>query len=355
MIRAVPFVRAMAPYALADLGGSTVTSLAQNESAFAPSPAAVGAAQRASRQMLVYPDPDWTDLRTAIADVHGLERNMILCGAGSMELIGCLVRAFSGPGDEVLGTQYGYAFVALAAAQAGATYVAAPETDLTVSVDAILSDLSTRTRIVFVCNPGNPTGTSIANADLLRLRSGLPDDVLMVVDQAYAEFSDAQQDPTEIYALANRGDTVITRTFSKAYGLAGCRVGWCHAAIEIGTQVRKLLNPNNIPAPSQHAAMAAIRDQAHMKNVVRQTSIVRDRFCRHMRAIGIMVPDSHTNFVLLRFHSPDVAQSVDAVLREAGFLLREMGGYGLPDCLRATVCRQAVMTRVAAVIEQTLL
>ncbi|MFY0312289.1 pyridoxal phosphate-dependent aminotransferase [Leisingera sp. D0M16] len=354
MIRAVPHVAAMAPYALADLGGEGTISLAQNESAFAASPAAIAAGKAVLEQMPLYPDPEWPELRAAVAEVHSLDPANVLCGAGSMELIGCLIRAFAGPGDQVLGTDYGYAFVASASAQVQADYVKARERELTVSVYDILPAVTPETRIVFVCNPGNPTGTLIPNSDLLRLREGLPADVLLVVDQAYAEFADADNDPAEIFALVERGDTVVMRTLSKAYGLAGARAGWGYFPPEIAGEVRKLLNPNNISIPSQAMAAAAMRDQAHMHDVVSQTAAIRDGFSEGCRALGLEVPQSHTNFVLIRFASPDQAKAADAALRAEKLLMRGMGGYGLDDCLRATICSQEVMDRALAVLEGVL-
>lgn len=352
MIRPVPHIASIAPYALADLGGPEMVSLAQNESAFPASPAAISAGQQALTRLPAYPDPDWEELRAAIAEVHFLDTGRILCGAGSMELIGCLIRAYAGVEDRVLGTEYGYAFVASAAAQVQAGYVLASEVDLTVSVDDILNAMVPRTKIVFVCNPGNPTGTLIPNRDLLRLRSELPDDVLLVVDQAYAEFADAENDPAEIFALADRGDTVILRTFSKAYGLAGARVGWGYFPPEIVNEVRKLLNPNNVSISSQAAASAAMRDQSHMQQVVAETARIRDRFADKCRELGLSVPTSYTNFVLLRFASGELAKQADAALRSENLLMRGMGGYGLSDCLRATICQEGIMERALNVLKR---
>lgn len=351
MIRPVPHVGAMAAYALADLGDAGTVSLAQNESAFAPSPRAIEAGKTSLDQATLYPDPDWGDLRVAISEVHGLNPKNILCGAGSMELIGGLIRAFSGPGDEVLGSRYGYAFAATATEQAQAGYVTAPEADLTVSVDNMLEAVTSNTKIVFLCNPGNPTGTLISNSEIVRLRQDLPRDVLLVVDQAYAEFADATNDPAEIFALAERGETVVTRTLSKAYGLAGTRVGWAVLPTEIADETRKLLNPNNISITSQAMAIAAITDQDHMRGIVRQTSAIRDGFADAARALGLTVPVSHTNFVLLRFGSPDMARQADRALRADKLLARGMGGYGLPDCLRVTICAQVVMDRVLSALK----
>ncbi|MEX0304582.1 MAG: histidinol-phosphate transaminase [Leisingera sp.] len=354
MIRAVPHVAAMAPYALADLGGEGVISLAQNESAFAASPAAIAAGKAELEQMPLYPDPEWPDLRAAVAEVHGLDPAKVLCGAGSMELIGCLIRAFAGPGDRVLGTDYGYAFVSSASAQVQADYVKARERELTVTVDDILAAVTPETRIVFVCNPGNPTGTLIPNSEILRLREGLSADVLLVVDQAYAEFADEENNPAEIFALVERGDTVVMRTLSKAFGLAGARAGWGYFPPEIAGEVRKLLNPNNISIPSQAMAAAAMRDQAHMRDVVAKTAAIRDSFAGGCRALGLEVPQSHTNFVLMRFASPEQAQAADAALRAEKLLMRGMGGYGLGNCLRATICSQEIMDRALEVLKGVL-
>lgn len=348
MIAALPSVSAMAPYALADLGPPGAVSLAQNESAFGPSPRAIAAGQAALAEAAPYPDPDWAALRAAIGAVHGLDPARILCGAGSMELIGCLIRAFAGPGDEVLGSQFGYLYLKTACQQAGATHVAAPETGFAVSPAALRAAVTARTRVMFVCNPGNPTGTRIPNGDIVALRDDLPEDVLLIVDQAYAEFD--SQDPAPVFALAGRDDTVVLRTFSKAYALAGARVGWGLFPAEVARQVRKLLNPNNVSGVSQKMAEAAMRDQDHARMIVTRTAAVREDFAARLRAAGYAPPESHTNFVLIPFASADVAAAADRRLRAAGLLMRGMAGYGLAHCLRATVAAADHMARAAAIL-----
>lgn len=351
MIKAVANVASMASYALADIGDPDAVSLAQNESAFPASPKALSAAKAVAGANALYPDPDWLDLVAAIREVHPGLPGEILCGAGSMELIGCLLRAFAGPGDSVLGTQFGYLFAATATRQAGADYICAPEPALTVSVDEVLAAVTPATRIVFVCNPGNPTGTRIPNAEIVRLRQTLPTDILLVVDQAYAEFDD--QDHAPVFSLVARGDTVVTRTLSKAYGLAGARVGWGLFPPEIAAEVRKLLNPNNISLVSQAMAAAALRDQAYMRDVVRQTAERRDSVSRRLRNAGYDVPKSATNFLLVRFPDATKASEAEAALRSNGLILRGMGGYGLPDCLRATVGSAEAMEKLVETLEAT--
>ncbi len=353
MIRPVPHIEAMAAYALADLGGSDMVSLAQNESAFPASPKALAAGRMAMDQIQQYPDPDWPELRSAIAGVHKIDPINILCGVGSMELIGALIRTYAGAGDRVLGTDYGYAYIASATAQVQADYVKARELDLTVSVDDILSAVVPETKIVFVCNPGNPTGTLIPNSEIIRLRDNLPMGVLLVIDQAYAEFSDHIEGsrPSDIFDLVERGNTIVTRTLSKAYGLAGARVGWGYFPIEIAFEVRKILNPNNISIPSQLSASEALHDQDYLKEVVSMTSVIRDKFSDRIRTLGLTVPKSYTNFVLIRFESPEYMQRADEELRADNLLMRGMGGYGLSDCLRATVCNEDVMDKAFNVLK----
>lgn len=346
MIRAVPTVAALAPYALADLGDPAAISLAQNESALPPSPRAIEALATLPHEL--YPDPDWHALRLAAGAAAGVDGARILCGAGSMELIGAIIRAFAGPGDEVLAPEYGYLYVATAAATAGARYVTVPEDAFRVDIDALLSGLTARTRIVFLCNPGNPTGTAIPNRQIVTFRARLPADVLLVVDQAYGEFDEQAAAP--VFALVDRGDTIVLRTLSKAYGLAGARVGWGLFPAGVGVEVRKLLNPNNLSAASQAMAAAALSDQAYMSSTVAEIAARRDRFVAALRGMGLAIPESRTNFALIPFTDAATAGRADSALRARGLVLRGMGGYGLPQCLRATIGPQGTMDAVAEVI-----
>lgn len=354
MIASVPHVRAMTRYPLADAGAPGNVSLARNESAFPPSPRALAAAQAALARTASYPDPDWTELRAAIAATHRLEPANILCGAGSTELIGALIHAFAGPGDTVLGSQFGYGFVATACAQAQADYATAGEVMMCVSVANLAHAVTPRTRVVYLCNPGNPSGTLITNAKIGALRQYLPDDVLLIVDQAYGEFADAAQDAAQVFAMTGRGNTVVLRSFSKAYGLAGARVGWGYFPPELTAEIRKLLNPSNISALSQAMAAAAMRDRAHMAAIVARTENLRDGFAADARGLGIEVPPSFANFVLLRFPSVDLARHADRALRQAGLVLRGMGDYGLPEALRATIAAPEVMVRVLEVLAEVM-
>lgn len=342
-LKATAHIEAMSAFALANFGGFDRPTLAQNESAFPPSPSAIEAGREAVARSHLYPDPDWTLLRDAIAKTYGVERDLILCGAGSMDLIACTIAAFAGPGADVLGTDYAYNFAASAAARVGATYVKAAERGFEVSIDAILAALTPATRIVFVCNPGNPTGTRIKNAELLRLRAALPGDVLLMIDQAYGEFDD--QDPQAVFALAGRGDTVVLRSLSKAYGLAGARIGWGLFAPQIAAEVRKMQNSNQVSTVSLAMAVAALEDQAYMRSTVARTADSRDRFAQGLKAAGYEIPESRTNFVLVRFADAAAATAADSALRGADIVVRGMAGYGLADCLRITIGPPEVMDR----------
>ncbi len=343
-VHAQDHVSAMSAYALSRVDlpkGVEPVLLNQNESAFPPSPAAIEAAAQAAAGSHLYSDPDWTDLRDAIADVHEIDSSRILVGAGSMELIAASIAAFAGPGNDVLSTEYGYAFFATAARAVNAGYSAALERNTTVCVGAILDAVTSSTRIVCVANPGNPTGTRIGREEILRLRAELPENVLLVLDEAYAEFTDHLGEP--MFDLVDRGDTVVLRTFSKAYSLAGMRVGWGLFPPLVALEVRKLLNPNNVSAVSQAAAAAAMRDQAYKNLVVETTSVRRDVFADKCRTLGLDVTASHTNFVLIDFGSTDRAARADHVLRQRGVVFRPMGFYGLGSCLRATVGAESAM------------
>ncbi len=347
-VTATSLVRSMSAFALADLGGHDRVTLAQNESAFPPSPLAIAAGQAAVAKSHLYPDPDWTQLRGAMAALHGVERDRILCGNGSMDLIAATIRAFAPEGSEVLSTQYAYSFAASVTAQAGAVFVQAPEDGFTVSVDAMLERVSARTRVVFLCNPGNPTGTCIANAEIVRLRAQLRDDILLIVDQAYGEFD--PQDPAPVFDLVGRGDTVVLRTLSKAYGLAGARVGWGLFPPAVAAEVRKLQNSNSVTSASLAMAAAALADQAYMRDIIAATGRLRDRFVAALRQAGLAVPQSHTNFVLIGFGDAERAEAADHALRAAGIVMRPMRGYGLPHCLRATIGPQPVMDQALAIL-----
>ncbi|MEM9141050.1 MAG: histidinol-phosphate transaminase, partial [Pseudomonadota bacterium] len=250
--------------------------------------------------------------------------------------------------DQVLSTAHAYALFQTASRASGAAYRAAAEPGQTVSVDALIQAVEPATRIVAVANPGNPTGTRISNTEIRRLRDGLPEDVLLIVDEAYGEFADHLDAP--VFDLAERGDTVVLRTFSKAYALAGQRIGWGVMPEAIASDVRKLMNPNNVSAVSQAMAAAAMADQPYMQGIVRRTTDERTRFCEALDGLDLAPVSSDTNFALIPFADAAEAGSADQVLRKRGVLMRGVAGYGLAHCLRATIGRPDQMDAAIAAL-----
>ncbi|MEQ3708126.1 MAG: histidinol-phosphate transaminase [Tateyamaria sp.] len=338
MTSALPHVACMSPYALADMAapeGIDLVSLSQNESLRGPSPRAIEAAAARCAEASAYPDPDWSTLRNSLAKLHGISADGILCGSGSLDLIACIARTFAGPGRAVLAPAHAYPFFRTVAQMSNARFDTAAETECVADVDALLDSVKPDTALVFVANPGNPTGTCITRDDLERLRAGLRDDILLVIDEAYGEFADHFADPC--WNLVHGTNTVVLRTLSKAYGMAGFRVGWGLFPPHISNEVRKVMNPNNVSAPSQAAAQAAVLDQVYMKETCAITGALRDQTIEALRLAGFKVLPSVTNFALILFDSESAAQSADASLRAKGIFLRRQQGAGLPHALRMTI------------------
>ncbi|MEO1194178.1 MAG: histidinol-phosphate transaminase [Pseudomonadota bacterium] len=347
-----PHVAAMAAYPLPDVGRGgeePPISLAQNESFQPPSLAAQSAAQAALANGQLYADPGWNRLRAAIARQHGLDPATLLCGAGSMDLIAALAQAYLGPGTAALIPAQGYLFFRTATQLSGARVDLAPEVDFAVDHQALLRALQPDSKILFVADPANPTGTFKGAAWLRQLRTALPEDLLLVIDQAYGEFVDPQE--SDLFDLVQRGDTVILRTFSKAYGLAGLRCGWGCFPSAFAQEVAKFLFGGNPSGPSQAAATAAMDDQASMRALVAETGKRRQILTQRLRGLGITVPESHTNFLLLVFPDASVAALADQRLREAGLVLRPMASYDLPQALRLTIGPEPALDRVVAILE----
>ncbi len=338
MTTALSHIQNMSPYALANVAapvGRRLISLSQNESLRPPSPDVIQAATAALVKGAEYPDPDWTDLRASLAALHDIPAQGILCGAGSLDLIGCLMRVYSGPERSVLAPEHAYPFFKTAAQMADARLDTASEVDATVDVDALLGAVQPDTGIVCVANPGNPTGTRITTSDIRRLRAGLRDDILLVIDEAYGEFADHLDG--RCWDMVEAGNCVVLRTFSKAYSMAGFRIGWGLFPEPVAEQVRKVMNPNNLSRAAQMAAVAAVRDQAYMEETCAMTRALRENASRTLIRAGIDVVPSVTNFVLIQFASPDEAQAADAALRADGIVLRRQQGAGLPHALRMTI------------------
>lgn len=335
-----PGVMDISPYVGGDSkieGVERVIKLASNEGAFGPSPKAIEAMETAAQTIHRYPDGGATALREAIAKRFGLDADRIVCGAGSDELLSLLTYTYAGPGDEVLYTEHGFLIYPIAAKAAGATPVKAPETNLKANVEALLDAVTDKTRIVFVANPNNPTGTYLTHTELTMLRAGLPEDVLLVIDAAYAEFV-SRNDYTPGIELVNAGqNTVMTRTFSKIFALGGLRVGWGYFPTEIADVMNRVRGPFNTSAAAQAAAIASLEDQSFQEQALAHNLAWVEKTETALNELGIDTTGSVGNFVLARFGEVSTAEKADAFLRERGIIVRRVSSYGLPDCLRVSI------------------
>ncbi len=332
-------------------GRERVIKLASNENAFGPSPRAAEAIQASLPKVHRYPDGNCLTLRRAIADYERLDAERIVCGAGSDDIITLLTRAFAGPGDTVLYTQHGFLIYPISAQSVGAQPIAVPETNLTADVDALLAALDERTRIVFIANPNHPTGSYLPASEMARLADGLPADVLLVVDAAYAEYV-GRSDYTDGRELVDRGNVVVTRTFSKIYGLGGVRLGWGYCPPAIADVLNRLRNPFNVSSLAQVAGLAALSDRAFVERSRSHNAQWRDWLSEELQTIGLQVFPSVANFVLVRFpaEAGKDAAAADAFLKQHGIIVRRVVAYGLPDCLRITIGLAEEMHAVATTL-----
>lgn len=331
-------------------GQSNVLKLSSNENPFGPSPKAIDALRKSAHEMHRYPSTDHAALRKAIAEVHGLWSDNIICGVGSDEIITFLCQAFAGVGDEVLYTEHGFAMYKISALAVGATPVEVAERNRVVNVDAILEAAGDKTKLVFIANPANPTGTMISEADVRKLAEGLPAHTLLVLDGAYAEFVDGYDGGallTHTYA-----NIFITRTFSKLYGLGGLRVGWGYGPKYIVDTLNRIRGPFNLSAPALAAAEASVRDTEFAEKCRADNTRLRAWLAAALAEHGISSDTSMANFILARFANQAEAEACDDYLKSQGILVRRVAGYKLPHCLRITIGDEASCRRVAHAIGQ---
>ena len=330
-------------------GQTRLIRLASNEGPLGASPKAIEAYRKLAGELHRYPDGGCDALREAIGRRYGLEPTRIVCGAGSDELLALLARAYAGPGDEVIHCRHGFLMYPIVARTAGATPVAAAETNLTADVDAILSGVTPRTRLVFVANPNNPTGTYLPVNEMARLRAGLPDNVLLVIDAAYAEYV-SRNDYEDGVALVDAAqNTVMTRTFSKIHGLAALRLGWAYCPLPVADVLNRMRGPFNVSEPAQAAGIAAIHDTGHVDAARAHNETWLPWLAERLTECGLEVNPSAANFVLVRFpgEAGRDAQAALEFLNDRGIIPRRVAGYGLPDHLRITIGLEDEMREVA--------
>lgn len=329
-------------------GANDVVKLSANENPFGPSPAAIDAYRAMADTLGEYPESH-VDLSKALAALHGISADAIVLGAGSDELIAMLCKAYAGPGDEVLYSAHGFLMYKLSALAVGATPVTAPEVDLTLDPDALIGAMTERTRLVFVANPNNPTGTMVGRAVLERIADALPPQALLVLDSAYAEYLRPEEDDGALALAGTRDNVVTTRTFSKIYGLAALRLGWCFGPRHVADVLHRVRGPFNVTAPALIAGLAAVRDQDHVETSRITNEVWRDWLAREIGGVpGLSVLPSRANFLLV--HAGDRVAALDAHLKSRGLIARRVDGYGLPEHLRISIGDPAACRRVAEAV-----
>ncbi len=329
-----------------------VINISSNESAFGASPQAMRAACEAMSSIERYPEQGPERLAEAVAERFGLDAGSIACGHGSDDLLARLARAYLPPGSELIRSVNGYQKVPNYAFANDAVPVSASDRDFAADVDAILACVTDRTRMVMLANPDNPTGTYTDLADVERLKNGLPSDALLVLDMAYAEYVD-RPDYADIIALATTSDNVVmTRTFSKIYGLAGMRLGWMAGPRDIIDVAKRIGLTFPLSSPAIAAGMAALGDRDHERIVFETTLGLRETFADRARAMGLKVYDSQTNFLLIRFPDP-TRSAIDAhgYLEAHNILARRQASAAFDDCIRFTIGLEHEMETVAETLE----
>lgn len=341
-----PGVLSIAPYIVggaAIAGVERVIKLSANENPWGASPKAKQAFIAAAETLAAYPNADSAPLRAAIAEIHGLDPARIVCGNGSDELLQLLAFAYLQDGDEVVHSRHGFLLYPSYALMNGATPVAAAETNLTADVDNLLAACTERTRLVYLANPNNPTGTRLNAQEVERLAAGVPERAILVIDGAYAEFVEGDDYDGGISLALRRPNVVATRTFSKIYGLASLRVGWMVAPEEVVGVINRIRGPYNVNGPAQAAAAAAMRDVDYTARCRDETIRLRARLVSDLAEAGVATVPSEGNFVLAEFGTDERtgAAAADAFLKSRGIIVRPMNGYGLGGHLRISIGDEA--------------
>jgi histidinol-phosphate aminotransferase len=331
-------------------GIANALKLSSNENPFGPSDKVKEAFQRTVHALHRYPSTDHLALRTAIADTHGLDPARMICGAGSGEVLASLCQAYAGPKDEVVFTEHSFLMYPIYSMAVGAVPVVVPERERTVDVDAILAACNRRTKLVYLANPNNPTGTMVSGAEVARLAESMPSQAILVLDGAYAEYVEGYDGGAAL--VDARSNVFMTRTFSKIYGLGGLRIGWGYGPNAIIDVLNRIRGPFNLSTTALEAAEAAVRDQDHLVRCRNENSRMRTWLAQALAELGVPSDTSMANFILARFASPEEAEACDAFLQEQGLIVRRVEGYRLPHCLRITVGDESACRRVAHAVAQ---
>jgi histidinol-phosphate aminotransferase len=334
--------------------GDKVYKLSSNESPIGASPRAIEAHKAASGKLALYPDGSATALREAIASRYGLAANRIVCGAGSDEILQLLGHAYLGPGDEAVYSQYGFMVYPIVIQSNGAKAVVAPEIGYATDVDAVIAAVTPKTKIVFIANPNNPTGTYISYSELRRLHAALPSTCLLVVDAAYAEFVTANDYESGIALVSEFENVVMTRTFSKIHGLAALRLGWVYAPAHVVDVLNRVRGPFNVTLPAIDAGIASITDTGFMDQALAHNTKWLGWLTDEVRKLNLEVTPSVGNFILVHFNNIKTAPMADAFLQENGIVVRRMDGYGLPQALRMSIGTEEANHKLVSTLKEFL-
>jgi histidinol-phosphate aminotransferase len=333
--------------------GRTVAKLSSNENPLGTGEKARAAFAEAIASLSRYPDAGAVALREAIAAKHGVDPACVIHGTGSDEVLHLAAGAFAGIGDEVLFVRYGFSVYDIAARRVGATPVIAPDRDYATDVDAILAAVTPRTRVVFVANPNNPTGTFSDRGEIARLHAGLPDTVLLVLDQAYAEYLADDEDDGGFALARTAGNVLVTRTFSKIHGLAAERIGWGYASADVIDAMNRIRAPFNVTVAGQLAAIAALHDDAFVAGSRAHNDQWLAWFTEQVGALGnfgLRAVPSRANFLLVLFEGALSAEDAYKGLMAQGYIVRWLPGQGLANGLRITIGTEAEIRGVATVL-----
>jgi histidinol-phosphate aminotransferase len=353
-----PWIMEIAPYvpgrSTTD-DGRVVAKLSSNENALGTSDQARAAFAAHSGNLERYPDASAADLRAAIAAHHGLDPARVIYGTGSDEVLHLVAGAYAGPGDEIIFVRFGFSVYEIATRRVGATPVIAPDQDYATDVDAILACVTPRTRVVFVANPNNPTGTYADKQDIARLHAALPSTVMLVIDQAYAEYlDDGEEDGGMALAMA-QPNVIVTRTFSKIFGLAAERIGWGYGSAEAVNAMHRIRAPFNVTIAGQSAAIAALGDTDFVENSRTHNAVWRTWLASEIEKMGnagLRAVPSQTNFLLILFEGAVSAETAYKALMDLGYITRWLPGQGLPNGLRITIGTEEETRGVAAALRQ---
>jgi histidinol-phosphate aminotransferase len=318
-------------------GVNRIVKLSSNEGAFGPPPAAIAAIANMAKEAHRYPDGGATALREAIGTRFGLDPARIVCGNGSDELLSMLILAYGGEGTELVMSAHGFMMYDITGRWAGCRVIKVPEKNLTADIDGMIAACGPRTKLVFLANPNNPTGSCLPQSEVERLRRGLRDDIMLVLDSAYAEYVTRPDYDAGARLVDATDNTVMCRTFSKIFGMGGMRLGWCYAPASVVDILGRVRGPFNVNAAAMAAGIAAVSEAGWVERSVAHNSEWRAKMSAALTEAGLKVWPSEGNFLLVDFGTAERAKAADAHLRSRGLIVRAMGGYGLPQALRVTI------------------